>query len=70
MALKVTFRTPLCRHNIKAVLKVFANDDQSGLQRFLHITSCKYLGTYLKYFKAHTHVQTACESPDLNMASR
>ena len=38
-------------------------NDQSGAQRYLYITSCKYLGAYLKCSKVQSHVQTACESP-------
>ena len=65
----------LRRHNVIAVRNVFRErkhrqNDQTGPQRFLHITPCKYLGAYLKYFKVQNHVQTACESPDLNMDFR
>ena len=45
-------------------------NNHSGRQRFLHIMPCNYLGAYLKYFKVQTHVQTARESPDLNMDFR
>ena len=39
----------------------------SGPQRFPYITSCRECMAHFKYFQVQTHVQTARESPDLNM---
>ena len=71
MASVVYFRTSQ-RHNRTQRFREQKQrrNDQSGPQRFPYITSCKKCRAQFKYFQVPTHVQTARESPDLNMDFR
>ena len=71
MASVVYFRTSQ-RHNRTQRFREQKQrrNDQSGPQRFPYITSCKICRAQFKYFQVQTHVQTARESPDLNMDFR
>ena len=70
MAAAVYFRTSL-RHNRTQRFREqkHRRNDQWGPQCFPFITSCKYRA-HFKYFQVQTNVQTARESPDLNMDIR
>ena len=71
MASAVYFRTSL-RHNRTQRFREqkHRRNDQSGPQCVPYITSCKLYRALFKYFQVQTHVQTARESPDLNMDFR
>ena len=51
-------------------MKKHRRNDQSGPQCVPYLTSCKQCRAHFKYFQVQTHVQTARESPDLNMDFR
>ena len=53
MAWTVNFQMTLQRHSFTQRFRqqMHRQNDQSDPQRFLHITSCKYIRAYLKYFK-------------------
>ena len=67
MASAVYFRTSL-RHNSTQRFREqkHRRNDQSGPQ----CVPYKYSRAHFKYFQVQTHVQTARESPDLNMDFR
>ena len=63
------------RHNLVTTSWLYAmfsrtkhrGNDQSGPQRFLYNNVMQIIRAHFKYFQVQTHVQTAQESPDLNM---
>ena len=67
MVSAVNFRILPSQHTQRFREHNHQRNDQSGPQGFRYITSCKLLGVHLKYIQVQTHVQTASESPDLNM---
>ena len=70
---------PSQRHNRTQRFRLFVNKNFvnknigemiSLVRNAFHITSCKKCRAHSKYFQVQTHVQTACESLDLNMHFR
>ena len=71
MAPAMYFRTSYRRHNVKTVRNVFVNKNIGKMITLVcNAFRIQWCRAHFKYFQVHTHVQTARESPDLNIDFR